>query len=343
MTTKARRHVYLAWGAAVMASATCLLAQGLPTPRLVAAEITGDVGTVVKGSHAKHTFVLRNEGDAPLEITGVLPSCGCTLAHVDEVIPPGGEGKLEVDVNTLSLTGPGVTYIRVDSNDPQSPLVLNLKYEVTERLLAKPGYARWKSTQGESEGTIANTIFTVDGKPFRVLGVETPGPHLRATYRPATEEERNEKAAGDQWRLELTLDSKAPVGAITGEVLVRTDHPDQQVMALPISGFMRPTVFLFPETADMGTLERAKLPMNATFKFSNFATEEIAPTAAEVTIPGATTSIVPVEDGRVYNVVLQLPADMPPGSFTGSLRVRTDSAKAPMVEVPISGTIAQAQ
>jgi hypothetical protein len=339
MTTKARRHVYLAWSAAVLASAAYLSAQGLPTPRLVVAETTGDVGTVVKGAHAKHTFVLRNEGDAPLEISGVLPACGCTLAHVDPVIPPGGEGKLELDVNTLSLTGPGTTQVRVDSNDPQSPMVLTVKYEVYDRLLAKPGYARWKSTQGEREGTIGNTIFATDGKPFRVLGVETPGPHMRASFRPATDAERNAKATGDQWRLELTLDSMAPVGAIEGEVLVRTDHPEQKVMALPISGFVRPTVFVFPERGEMGTLERAKLPMRATFKFSNFATEEIAPTAAETTIPGATASIEPVEDGRVYNVVLLLPPDMPAGAFSGALRVRTDSAKAPLVEVPISGTI----
>jgi hypothetical protein len=338
MTT--RKRVYLAWIAAVMTSGATLHAQGLASAKVVAVETTGDVGTVVKGAVAVHTFVLRNEGDAPAQI-GVLPSCGCTVVHVDQLIPPGGEGKLEAKINTLSLNGPGTTSLRVDSNDPDSPLVLNVKYNVVDRLLAKPGYARWKSTQGEREGTIVNTIWANDAKPFRIVSVETPAAHLRAAFRPATEEERNPNAEGDQWQLELTLDSLAPVGAIEGELLVHTDHPEQKVMALPVSGFVRPTVFVFPERGDMGTLESAKLPMRATFKFSNFATEKIAPVAAEVNIPGATTSIEPVEEGRVYNVVLMLPQDMPAGSFAGSLRVRTDSTKAPMVEVPLSGVIAR--
>jgi hypothetical protein len=312
-------------------------------PRLVAPEPTGDVGKIVKGTHAPHTFVLRNEGTEPVRIDGVEPACHCTVAAFDAVIPPGGTGQVKAEVDTLMLNGAGSTKLRVHSNDPQSPLVLNLAYDVVVLLNAKPGYARWATTQGESEGTIGNTIWSRDGATFRVTSVESPHPHLRTAFRAATDAEKDPKANGSQWRVELTLDSHAPVGAVTGEVLVHTDHPQQKVMPLPISGFMRPTVFVYPDKGELGMLDPSKLPLRATFKFTNFATEPIAVTAAETSIPGATATVEMVEYGREYQVRLLLPAGMAAGPFSGQLAIRTDSTKAPLVQVPLSGVIQATQ
>jgi hypothetical protein len=46
-----------------------------------------------------------------------------------------------------------------------------------------------------------------------------------------------------------------------------------------------------------------------------------------------------MEEGRAYRIEVQLDPKMPPGPFAGTLRIKTDSAKAPSLEVPIKGTV----
>jgi hypothetical protein len=336
-------YVTLASLGALLAFANGAAAAETPAPpagpRLVVEQPSVDLGVLFKGVKVTHTFVLRNEGTEPLRLLGVEPVCHCTVAEVDEEIAPGATGKLTAVLDTLSLSGKGSSVLRLASNDPQSPTALSLGYDVQVRLTGKPGFARWASTQGEREGTIGNTIWATDEKDFDILAVESPHPYIRASFRPATEAERNPKIAGKQWRVELTLDAAAPVGPITGEALIRTDHPDQKLAPLPVSGFMRPTLFVFPERGEFGTLAADRLPLRATFKVTNFATEEIAVTGAESTIEGAELIVEPVEKGREYQVRIVLPAGMQTGPFQGTVAIRTDSAKAPVVEIPVSGVI----
>src|ERR1044072_7254447 len=199
-----------------------------PAPRLVATEMTADVGVLVKGNKGHHTFVLRNEGNAAAKITGVEPSCHCTIASFDTVIPPGGEGKVSADVDSLLVNGKGTTALRVHSNDPATPLELALHYEVVMKLQAKPGSARWATTQGEVEGTIGNTTPSNDARDVKAPGVDSPHSYVRTSFRPANDDEKNPKATGSQWRVELTLDKQAPGGAISGEGGGATDHPPQK-------------------------------------------------------------------------------------------------------------------
>ena len=346
MRPTVRSYVTLAFVGTVLALGAGTAGAAEPAadagPRAVVAEPVADLGKVVKGSKPTHTFVVRNEGAAPLTIAGVEPACHCTLADFDREIAPGTAGKVTAVVDTLSLNGPGSIQLRMVSNDPQSPTTLTLNYEVVIRLQMKPGFARWASTQGEREGIIGNTVWASDGADFNVTSVESPHAYVRTAFRPATAEERSDKSSGSQWRVDLTLDQMAPVGAITGMVLVHTDHPEQKVIPLPISGFMRPVVFVFPEKGDFGTVTADKLPLRGSFKFSNFATEPIAVTGVEASIPGATATVEPVEAGREYTVKIVLPAGMPPGPFSGKVAIRTDSPKAPLVEVPVVGVVAAA-
>lgn len=314
--------------------------KGAASPKLAVDQAVVDLGEVVKGQKVIHEFIIRNEGSVPLEIEDVRSSCGCTVAEFDRVVPPGGRGTIRAELNSLSLNGPGSTYIKVDSNDPENPLTaLELKFNVVSLIRAFPGYARWLMTQGEKEGTIGQTIWATVGADLRVVKVEPPVPHISASFRPATEEERQEDVDGPQWRVELTLDNQAPVGAITGEVMVHLDHPQQKVLPIPISGFVRPTVFVEPQTGDFGTLH-LKETKRAVYNFRNFATEPIAVTGAEPSVEGLEAEVETVEIGRRYRVILKFdPASMPEGPFQGKLVIRTDSPKVPAYEIDLKGTL----
>src|SRR5690349_8556368 len=94
------RPVILALCALFVAAAT-LLAAG--KPKAVVVEPIKDAGTVSKGDKISHDFLIKNEGDADLEILNVQPACGCTVAEFDKTIAPGQTGKVHAVVDTSTF------------------------------------------------------------------------------------------------------------------------------------------------------------------------------------------------------------------------------------------------
>ena len=175
------RHVKTAILAlvAVLFVATTLLAQA-GKPKAVPVEPIKDVGVVPKGDKVVHDFLIRNDGDVPLQITEVRAACGCTVVDYDKTIAPGQTGKIHAEVDTATFNGPISKSVTVFTNDPDAAqLDLTVRAKVEPFIQAKPGYARYITVQGEEKtGTIAQTIWAPDGTSFDVTGVESPYPFL---------------------------------------------------------------------------------------------------------------------------------------------------------------------
>ena len=72
-------------------------------PSLVIEERIMDFGQVAQGSVVESDFVLKNQGDAPLLISAVRPTCGCTVVDFDREIEPGGSGKIHTKLDTTGF------------------------------------------------------------------------------------------------------------------------------------------------------------------------------------------------------------------------------------------------
>lgn len=86
-------------------------------PKIVfsAPENTIDYGKVTKTENGTRDFVFTNTGNAPLIITNVLSTCGCTVPiKPGEPIMPGKTGKITVKYNMAP--GPIRKTITVESN-----------------------------------------------------------------------------------------------------------------------------------------------------------------------------------------------------------------------------------
>jgi hypothetical protein len=97
---------------------------------------TIDYGTVNKeDDNGIRVFEFTNTGDAPLIITNVQSSCGCTVpSKPTEPIAPGMTGKIEVKYNMH--TGPIRKTITVESNAvnvEEGRVALKIKGEVVEK------------------------------------------------------------------------------------------------------------------------------------------------------------------------------------------------------------------
>lgn len=85
---------------------------------------TIDYGTINKGDDGNRTFTFVNKGNAPIIITKIKSSCGCTVpTYSKEPILPGEKGEIKVKYATTRVGAFSKT-ITVLSNaeKPQKPL-----------------------------------------------------------------------------------------------------------------------------------------------------------------------------------------------------------------------------
>lgn len=92
-----------------------------------------DYGTVNKGDNGVREFVFRNSGNAPLIISNVKSTCGCTIPKKPEKpILPGESEKIQVKYDTKRV-GFIRKSITVTSNAASNPTtILKIKGQVVE-------------------------------------------------------------------------------------------------------------------------------------------------------------------------------------------------------------------
>ena len=77
---------------------------------------THDFGTIPFNKPATYEFSFSNAGDAPIILTDVAPSCGCSVADFSKSpVAPNGSGKIKVTYNA-AVKGPFTKSFIVKSN-----------------------------------------------------------------------------------------------------------------------------------------------------------------------------------------------------------------------------------
>lgn len=86
-----------------------------------------DYGTVLQNSDGVRQFTFTNTGDAPLVITEIKTSCGCTVPSYSKApILPGETGQLDIKYDTRRL-GAFTKTVTVISNAESGNKILKIK------------------------------------------------------------------------------------------------------------------------------------------------------------------------------------------------------------------------
>jgi hypothetical protein len=93
---------------------------------------THDFGKInEKDGPVTYVFEFVNKGDAPLVVSRVQASCGCTTpTWTKEPVEPGKKGMITVTYNVTGRPGMFTKTITVYTNDSQEQAVLIIKGEV---------------------------------------------------------------------------------------------------------------------------------------------------------------------------------------------------------------------
>ena len=105
--------------------------QSAELPQLTFANESHDFGTISEGDVVETEFKFTNTGKAPVVISNVQPSCGCTTPEwTREPIMPGKTGKVTASYNSAGRPGSFNKTITVVNNGEVSQIVLTIQGSV---------------------------------------------------------------------------------------------------------------------------------------------------------------------------------------------------------------------
>lgn len=101
-------------------------------PKIEFEHTTHDFGKLIQGEKVSYTFKFKNTGNAMLVISGVVPSCGCTVAQFEKTpVMPGEYGTITVNFNTETKKGLVLNSVVVQANTYPSETKLELTATVS--------------------------------------------------------------------------------------------------------------------------------------------------------------------------------------------------------------------
>jgi hypothetical protein len=299
-----------------------------------------DFGQVAKGEKLKAVFEVRNTGTAPLEISSVRPTCGCTVANFDKTVAPGATGKIEAEVDTTAFSGPIAKSVLVFSNDPANPQVnLVIKAEVRSFVEVLPrNLIRLNVLQGEP-ATEKVTLSSADGTDFKVTGVDTGGGPYEVTYRELPEKERIPERKGSQWEVSVTVPANAPEGLLNHKLIVKTTAPKAAEVTLQTSGMVRPIVQVIPGEINFGTLSSDAPVGRNVILINNRQGTQLELPKLEIDNSQFSYEVIPLQAGQRYQVAVTMAAGTPKGVQKATLKITTNDAARKLIEIPIQATV----
>lgn len=104
-----------------------------PEPMFSFAEEEWDFGTINDGEVVSHTFKFANTGGAPLVISDVTTTCGCTVpVWPKDPVEPGKTGEIQVSFDSGGKSGMVTKDINIIANTNPVQKIVRIKAQVLE-------------------------------------------------------------------------------------------------------------------------------------------------------------------------------------------------------------------
>lgn len=299
-------------------------------PAIQFAEPIYDFGRIQAGELVKHTYTFTNNGDQPLQVNNVQPSCGCTTAgDWTRKVPPGAIGTVPVQFNSSHFNGAVFKTITVTSNDRKRPVVvLQLKGTIWKPLETVPSYTVINVPPDATSASASVRIINNTEQPITLSEPEGNNKSFSAKIIPVK--------PGKEFQLAIASVGDLNVGNIQGKFLLKTSWTNNPMLEVPFWVNVQPALSVIPPHVLLprGPLH-TKAPTAVTIQ--NNSTNLMTLSDAAVNLPGVDVQIKEVQPGRIYRALLTFPDgfEIPLGQ-QALLSMKSSSARFPEIRVPIT-------
>lgn len=215
-----------------LAANLLLSALACAAPELTVVEGNYNFGTIPQGKKVQHSFIIRNSGDATLQIKDLNASCGCTAAKPSaSLIAPGKSAEIQVIFDSANFSGKVRKSIAVVTNAGKTPsFTLNLDGNIVEELQVSP---RSLSLGPIKPGAAKQTTITVTnrgGNSVKLLSVSSNSASLliKATIR------RGSIKPGETVSIDVTITPRSDAKVLSGYLHIMTDSPQKKEITVPV-------------------------------------------------------------------------------------------------------------
>lgn len=255
------------------------------------------------------------------------------MAQFDEVIPPGQEGTITLEVSGEKVTGQFRKNATVHSNDPDHPqLTISLAGKILQYVDVGPSnrvYLRGMfGEQVSKEITVSSTEMKGD---LEVLDV-TSNIDDKITYKVLPDPEPGHYA------IRIYKNPKLPTLNTWGSLTIKTNSEKSPDKIVQVNVTTRGAIMVQPSTLNFGTVAGpdAVEPETNEFERSVFvfkANGEFHIEEVTFSGEGYTADIEPVEDGKRYKVTVRFSPSVVRKSYVDEMIINTDDPQEPSVRV----------
>ena len=187
-----------------------------------------DFGEAGQEEIISHKFVIKNVGDALLEIKSVSQSCVYTATIASSsIVPPGGGSQILAEYDTKHVRGKQAADIAIYTNDPDEPVTFaTMKGIVVGLVRVSPSYLYLSEVRSRQAVHKAIKVYDPGHGRLRVKKVRTSTPFLQTNIH---EQSKGALVA----TIDVTLQPGLPLGDINEEIVIETNEgksPETEVL-----------------------------------------------------------------------------------------------------------------
>lgn len=341
-----------------------------PAPVAEVPETVFAFGTVGVGGKGSHEFLIRNSGDAPLELTRGATSCTCTVSDFEEseggtsggkIVPPGGSTRLKVQWRGKGSGGPFRQQASVFTNDPRRPqIAFEVEGTVVPTFTAVPTaitLSKLATSQAE-QATVK--VFTFGAEPPRIESLSVADEKTAQFYSLSSAaldsaEVAVTSGATGGFRITADIHPGLPIGPVRQTIKAVFRMPEEVTVEIPVEGSVTGDLALAGTAWDSSreTLRLGTVSSRSGLETSLFLTakgphrEKVRPVVRSV-VPESLEVVVgegkPVGSGTVIRIPLSIkiaPGSPPanhlcsPQAPAGKIVLDTGHPDSPELTIPV--------
>jgi len=300
-------------------------------PQIRFDSVTYEFGRVLVGEVVHHDFFFTNTGDAVLEISGVYPKCGCTIAGAwSRQVEPGQVGTIPLQFNTAHFGGMTVTKEAVvmctDKHEPT--VTLQLKGTIWKPIEVNPQMA-FLNLVADAPTNAPTTLHIVSSldEPLTLSAPVSSNPSFTAelkTLKPGKE-------------FELVVQALPPLhqGSVQGTITLKTSSTNAPTIEVNALAVVQPEVMVAPPQISLppGPLTA---PFPCSISIRSLAAAPLMISDPSLNLTNVTVQVRPVQEGKYYVVMMTFPAGFQLVQTSQvELTLKTSNPRFAVIRVPI--------
>lgn len=313
-------------------------------PRISFETTTIDLGEVPKGDNAEYDFIFVNTGNSVLEIEEAKPSCGCTVAEYTKTVAPGEKGTIHASIDTKRFRGPITKSITISSNDPvDSKVSLQAKATVKPFVDVLPSqHVFLRADRGQVMSKQVTLVSHEEEFELAIEKIESSSELVSVTFAPVEEGQTDEdgQPLEGNFTVDVTLSDAAPVGRVNGTVDIFTNSEKAAKITIQVRGNVRGLVQVRPSRVFLGNLaETVEEPVVKTVRVTARGDGSFSIEKVESSFAAITHTVTTVEDGKSYDIELEIKGALPKGPLDEIVTIFTSDEDEKEIEVKIRGQV----